>query len=66
MRSGDETMRMPEVEKLHAAAIENLKRMNGGQTREGFAALVDAARFLAVAEVCAAIRKDLREIGEHK
>lgn len=56
-------MRLPEIEKLHSRVIEKLKIMNGGGgSTNGFEALMDAARCFAVAEVCAALRKDLRSI----
>lgn len=60
-------MRLPEIERLHATAIEKLEGMRDGRSRDGFGALVDAARYFAIAEVCAAVRKDLEALtpAEH-
>lgn len=55
-------IKTPRLDKLHDEAMAKLKEMEKGVTREGFAALVDAARYLATAEICAAVRADLRNL----
>lgn len=59
-------MRLPETERLHTNAVEELKRLGDGCGRDGFGALLDAARFMAISQVCAAVRKDLQALTNER
>lgn len=52
------------IEALHEQALNKLKALQDGGGPGGFAALVDAARYFAIADVCAAIRADRRALHE--
>lgn len=50
---------LPNIERLHHEALERLKAGAEGRGAKGFGALLDAARYMAIVDVCAALRKDL-------
>jgi hypothetical protein len=41
-----------------------LKEVEAGRGPDGFGALLEVARYMAISEVCAAIRKDFRSAAE--
>lgn len=56
-------MRLPEIEKLHKKALTEMQLIADGKNRDGFAALMQGARYLAVAEICQALRRDFASAG---
>ncbi len=51
-------MKLAAIEELHGKSIDRLRELKDGHGPYGLGGLVEAARNAAIAEVCAAIRKD--------
>jgi hypothetical protein len=54
----------PALTALHTKALDRLKEVEAGRGPDGFGALLEVARYMAISEVCAAIRKDFRSAAE--